>query len=254
MVERQTKREPVVTRYLTAPVHVAACDLGAAIVLVNYRTGGVNTLIEPSSRWWTELAATGDPSTPTSLDPKSEATLIDQLRQAGALIDTTSPQPWAAPTTGQPWTLSFGTQEVQAGWADLPRPPRRSLWLAPFALVVTLAVFHLGRRTARMARLLRLLEWATRRTASSATTDEATQVLNAVRWASMLIPGRVACLEESAATVLALGFLKSRATWCHGVVGDPIRLHAWVEVAGQPVAEPPSTLRYTPLRTIPERN
>lgn len=242
------------TGYLTAPAHVTACDLGPATVIVNYHTGGVHTLIGPSARWWTELATTGDPSTLNGLDPQSVVQLSSRLRQAGVLIDTATPAPWAAPAIGQPWTLSFGTQETQAGWTDLPRVPLRFLLLAGLALALALVALRCGRRRSRMARLLRLLHWATRLTRSSATIDDATQVLNAVRWIAMLIPSRVACLEESAAAVLALSLIRRRVTWCHGVAGDPIRLHAWVEVNGQPVAEPPSTLRYTPLRTIPERN
>ncbi|GLZ28087.1 hypothetical protein Lesp02_02770 [Lentzea sp. NBRC 105346] len=242
------------TRYLTAPRHVAACDLGPATVIVNYRTGGVHTLIGPSARWWAEVATTGDPSTLNGLDPQAAARLSNRLRQAGVLIDMDTPAPWAAPATGQPWTLSFGTQEAQAGWTDPPRPPHRFLFLAGLALALALVALHCGRRRSRMARLLCLLGWAARRTSGSATIDDATQVLNAVRWVAMLVPSRVACLEGSAAGMLALSFIRQRATWCHGVAGDPIRLHAWVEVNGQPVAEPPSTLRYTPLRTVPERN
>lgn len=62
---------------------------------------------------------------------------------------------------------------------------------------------------------------------------------------------RVACLEESVAAALALTLLGRRVRWCHGVITDPIRLHAWIEVEGRPVAEPDSTQRCTALLTIP---
>ncbi|MDT3395843.1 lasso peptide biosynthesis B2 protein [Streptomyces sp. B1866] len=89
-----------------------------------------------------------------------------------------------------------------------------------------------------------------RRTVRPATVGRARQAVHAVRQAAVLVPGRVACLEESAAAVVTLAASRERVTWCHGVAGDPIRLHAWVQVGGQPVAEPESITRYTPLRTI----
>ncbi|MFF7008310.1 lasso peptide biosynthesis protein [Streptomyces fimicarius] len=43
--------------------------------------------------------------------------------------------------------------------------------------------------------------------------------------------------------------------WCHGIAADPVRLHAWVQtVDGASVAEPPSTLAYTPALTIGARH
>jgi hypothetical protein len=39
--------------------------------------------------------------------------------------------------------------------------------------------------------------------------------------------------------------------WCHGVIADPIRPHAWIEAEERPVAEPDSTRRCTALLTIP---
>lgn len=39
--------------------------------------------------------------------------------------------------------------------------------------------------------------------------------------------------------------------WCHGVIADPIRLHAWIEAERCPVAEPDSTRRCTALLTVP---
>ncbi len=64
-------------------------------------------------------------------------------------------------------------------------------------------------------------------------------------------PMRVACLEESVAAALALALLGRGVRWCHGVIADPIRLHAWIEAEGRPVAEPDSTRRCTALLTIP---
>jgi hypothetical protein len=53
----------------------------------------------------------------------------------------------------------------------------------------------------------------------------------------------------SAAVPLALS--GCRVGWRHGIASDPVRMHAWIEVDGQPVGEPPSTSRYTPLIRLP---
>ena len=242
------------TGYLTASPHVIACDLGPATVIVNYQTGGTLTLMTPSARWWADLATTGDPSKVTSMDVETASLLGDWLRHSGALVNTATPVPWDAPIAGQPWTLTFGTEEAQAGWTAPPSTPRRALVLALIGLALTLLIQRCGRQRARMGRTVRLLNWAAGRKAEPASTDEVTHVLNAVRRVGLLVPTRVACLEESTAAVVALSLSGRRATWCHGIAGDPIRLHAWVALNGRPVAEPQSTLRYTSLRTIPEQS
>lgn len=238
-------------RFVTAPEYVSACDLGPATVLVNYRTGDVQTLHGPSARWWAELAPTGDTATPTALDAPFARALFGQLHAAGLLVSTDRPRPWPAPVAGRPIVPSWGTHEAQAGRTPVPRVPYRALPVAAVALAVVLAVAHAGRASRRMVRLTRLLGWAARRTLDPATAECARQAVHAVRRAGLLAPGRVACLEESAAVVLALAVSRQRVTWCHGVAADPIRLHAWVETDSQPIAEPESTHRYTALRTIP---
>jgi hypothetical protein len=244
------------TPYVTAPAHVAACDLGddTATVLVNYRSGGVHTLIGPSARWWAELAATGDLFRTTTLTAADTARLVGQLRAAGLLIGSPEPRPWAAPVAGQPWRLSFGTQELQAGRTALPPVAPHVLSSAAVAVAVTLAARHLGAQRSSMARVLRLLAWALGRCRRPATAEQAAQAVHAIRRVGALLPGRVACLEESAAAVMLLAASRLRVDWCHGVAADPIRLHAWVETDHGPVAEPASTARYTPIRMIPDRN
>jgi len=244
----------VTRRYVTAPAYVAACDLGPATVLVNYLGGGTHTLIGPSARWWAELSVTGDLNTPTSIDPSLARQLLHQLRRAGLLLSTVTPKPWPSPIFGQPWSLSFGTQEVENGRVILPRVPGQFLVLAGLALVLTLAIRHIGGCATSMHRVLRALRWAACWTDRTATVAEVRQVVHAVRRVGQLVPGRVACLEESAAVVLTLAMSRRGVTWCHGVAADPVRLHAWVEVNREPVAEPSSTLRYTTLRTVPDRN
>lgn len=242
-----------VVQYVTAPEHISACDLGPATVLVNYRTGGVQTLYGPSARWWAELAATGDTSATTTVDRVSAQALLDQLHAAGLLVTAAGPRPWRAPVAGQPIVPSWGTHEFQAGRTPIPHVPYRALPVAAVTLAVVLSVAHSGRPSTRMARLMRLLTWATRFTLGPATIDRARQAVHAVRRVGLMAPGRVACLEESAAVTLTLAASRQRVMWCHGVAADPIRLHAWVETDdGQPVAEPKSTHQYTRLRAIPE--
>lgn len=240
-------------RYVRAPDHVSACDLGPATVLLDYRTGAVKVLTGQAARWWAELATTGDTGTPTTMDRASARALLGQLHGAGLLAAADRPRPWPAPVVGRPLTPSWGTQTVNAGRTPIPSVPYRALPLAALALVVILAVEHIGPARFRMARITHLLSRATRRTVTFASTDQARHAVHAVRRVGLLAPGRVACLEESAAVALMLAASRQRVTWCHGVIADPICLHAWVETDGQPVAEPESTHRYTALRTIPEQ-
>ncbi len=122
-----------------------------------------------------------------------------------------------------------------AGRTPIPPVPYRALPLAAVALVVVLAVAHVGPAQFRMARITRLLARATWRTLGRpASADQARQAVHAVRRVGLLAPGRVACLEESAAVTLMLALFRQRVTWCHGVAADPICLHAWVRLAVNP--------------------
>lgn len=243
----------MIPQHVCVSDHVSACDLGPATVLVDYRTGAVKMLTGPAARWWAELATTGDTTKPTALDAVSARVLLGQLHSAGLLVSAGRPRPWPTPVAGRSLVPSWGTQTIQAGRTPIPRVPYRVLPMAAGALAIVLAVMHGGRAPARMARLTWLLERAARHTLGPATTDRARQAVYAVRRVGLLAPGRVACLEESAAVALMLAASRQQVTWCHGVAADPIRLHAWVETDNQPVAEPTSTTRYTALRTIPEQ-
>ncbi|WP_344899636.1 lasso peptide biosynthesis B2 protein [Actinomadura meridiana] len=102
------------------------------------------------------------------------------------------------------------------------------------------------KRMRRMVSLVRLASAVTRREASAVHAEEAVAAVQHFGF----LPGRMACLESSVATVVALALEGRAVTWHHGVRCDPIVLHAWISVGGVPVAEPPSTLRCTPLLTI----
>lgn len=238
--------------FVTAPEHVVACDLDSATVLVNYSTGAMLSLIGPAAEWWSVLAVTGGGQPPSALDLGSARLLISRLLTAGFLIPTATACPWPAPRPGRTWEPSWGVQETRAGRARVPEVPRRSLASAAIALGIALLAEHCGQRNLAMARLIGLVHKAMTRATRPATGGEALCAVHAVRRAGAFLPGRLACLEESVAVVLMLAASCLRVTWCHGVAGDPVRLHAWVQTSdGQPVAEPPSTLRYTTLLTIP---
>lgn len=81
---------------------------------------------------------------------------------------------------------------------------------------------------------------------------EAEKLHGAVRWVGLFLPARVACLEESVGTFLALALLRRHVTWCHGVATDPVEFHAWLRTTdGYLVAEPASTRRFQALLTVP---
>ncbi|MFI2362643.1 lasso peptide biosynthesis B2 protein [Promicromonospora sp. NPDC019610] len=166
----------------------------------------------------------------------------------------TTAEAWAeAPGVihGARWGLSFGTEEADVELRSTPRPSVRHGVAAVAALIVTLAVRSLGPSERAMSRLTNLVATASGLTTTPPTSDEAEQAVCAVRWASQWAPFRVACLEESVAAVLVLAAHRRSVTWCHGVAPDPVQFHAWIQTHGSPVAEPPTTSRYTVLRAIP---
>src|SRR5699024_12410667 len=77
---------------------------------------------------------------------------------------------------------------------------------------------------------------------------------HAVRRIGRLRPLRVACWEEAIATTLALRWVGHSVTFRHGVATGPVRLHAWIEVGGRPVAESADITDYTPFEELDERN
>jgi hypothetical protein len=244
-------------RYLTVPAHVRAIDLGPATVIVNYRNGRVETLIGPAARWWHLATASGDADVPTVLDEVSTQTLRRQLEAAGLIAPTPTPtpQPWRPTVAGPSWVPSWGTQEMTAGRAEPVRVPLGATIRAGLALAVVLGVLAVGRPHRRMARLVGLLERASAMATGPAIAEQAAWAVHAVQRAGLIVPGRVACLEESAAVTVLLAVSRQRVTWCHGATADPVRLHAWVETHdGDRVGEPPSSARFAVLRTIPERD
>lgn len=169
--------------------------------------------------------------------------------RTGATLSRARPQ--SPVTPGPRWRPSWGSQELGYGWHPSPRPTTVHLLLAAPALALTLLVLCCGRKNRTMSRALWLLRQALRVRTREATPAEAERVHRAVRWIGLFLPVRVACLEESVATVLALAPLGRHVTWCHGVCADPIEFHAWLRTSeGDLIAEPASTQRFQTLLTV----
>lgn len=231
-------------RPVAPPDWVRAADLGSVIVIVNYLTGGHCALFGQACDFWRALATTGDADTAAlGID------MVDQMMCRGLLTEVPTAQPWPpSPVTFS--TASWGTVEREACLPRLPpTPPRWRIRGAP-ALLTTLAIRKAGRSGRSFARVLALLRFATRY-GRPAGEEQALFALNGVRHAARLFPARIACLEESVATMLSLTLAGYRACWCHGVAADPLRLHAWVEADGKRMGEPASTERFTPIMRVP---
>ncbi|MFE2375447.1 lasso peptide biosynthesis B2 protein [Streptomyces sp. NPDC059398] len=218
------------------------------VVLVHYRNGQVLCLPPAGAGLWRDAAATG------RLD-RIPPGLATRLLTAGLLTPTTSPTPWSAPLIAKSATASWGSAEHPAGAARPAATRTSTAAAAAAALAVVLATTRLGSRSAAMYRITTMIRSALSICRRPATPEQAEAAVLAVRRVGWYSPARTACLEESAASVLLLASRRLSATWCHGVAPDPIRLHAWVQTGdGAPVAEPPSTLAYTPTLTIGGRH
>lgn len=154
-----------------------------------------------------------------------------------------------SPVPRVPWTPSWSTHQVPLGWEPPPRVGFRALMVAGLGVLVMLVVAKSGPKSKRMFRTVRLVRWVSLMKRRRASASLAEETVNAVRHFYFL-PWRMACLESSVATVIALALKGRSATWHHGVRCDPIMLHAWISVGGVPVAEPASTSRCADLLTI----
>lgn len=200
---------------LTAPPKVAiAADTGHALIHLDTQTGRVKAVIGAAR---TRQRATRD-------------------------------SPSAVPVRDTP--PSWGTGESPASVEEVAAPQPRWLLRATVALVITLATRHAGPRRRAFGRITILAHLATR-ARREANREDVLAALHAVRWVARCVPARVACLESSVAGTVAVALSGRRAHWVHGIAGDPVRMHAWVEADGLPVGEPPSTNCYTPLLRIP---
>lgn len=235
------------------PEHVRAIDFGTVAITIDERTGNVETLSGTARAVFLALAATGDTiraarycGLPVATVERVEAYLTGRE----ILTQADRPRTWRIVSGAIYAPNSWGTTETPACLRPIAYVPVVWLLRAVPALSLTLAVRHLPPRHRRFARILAVIRAATRPT-RPASRAEAAFAVRAVRLLARAVPARIACLEESTAAMLALAIAGRRAEWCQGAASDPVRLHAWVHVAGQPVEEPDSTGRYVPVISIP---
>lgn len=86
--------------------------------------------------------------------------------------------------------------------------------------------------------------------ARPATTAQALQARTAVVSVSVACAGQ-GCLQRSVATVLLCRLGGVWPDWCTGVLTEPFRAHAWVEVDGKPVGEGDQMPPFQKVMTIP---
>lgn len=228
---------------LAPPAHVRAADFGHVLVLIDYRSGQVRGLLPAAAARYRAAAREG------TITPLTGG-LTEQLRAAGLLAPAPMPSHWPL-VAAESAAASWGSTEHPAGILRPGPVPTARLFAAAGALAAVAAVKAIGRNDAMMRRVIRTVEQAASTCRHPATLRQAEAAVLAVRAAGWYSPGRAACLEESAAAVLLLAARRLSVVWCHGIASDPVRLHAWVQTEdGTPVAEPPSTLAYTPVLTF----
>ena len=200
--------------YASRARSIIAGDTGQAIILLDLRTGSVQALPGNARTGW---------------HSRHPSTSLVSIR---------------------PTALSWGTSEVRASASAQAAPS--ALWAirALAAITITLITRSAGTKPRSFARMVRLVRVASF-PRHAAELREADAALQAVRWTAQFVPARMACLEESVAAMVALSVAGRRADWRHGVASDPVRMHAWIEVGGQPVGEPAATWAYTPVIHIP---
>src|SRR5699024_6444927 len=170
----------------------------------------------------------GPPSTCGRTTSATDTALVGSAKeQVGAPV---IPLPVRGPRGPGDHALRCPGPCARAGWAKGRYSPAMPMRVTVAVLVPTMTA---------------LGAWA-------ATLTEAETLCLAVRRVGLFLPTRVACLEESVGTVVALALRGRHVVWCHGVSGDPIEFHAWLRTQkGEPIAQPPSTSRFLALLTIP---
>lgn len=222
--------------------HLRVVLFPATCVVLNVEKGTVLLLSKEAGRIITHLRSVEGAAPPGSLYPVQEQALM-ALMNAGVLIQGGNSRAWGRVRQGVPASPSWGTQDSPAALPSAPRAPLRWYILGSLALLVVLN----GGLRSRQRAFVRTRHLVQRTKAG--TTDRATAVraTHAVRGMGRLLPLRVACWEEAAATTLVLRWAGHRAAFRHGVATDPVRLHAWIEVGGRPVAESEDITDYTPF-------
>lgn len=135
---------------------------------------------------------------------------------------------------------SGSTLEVPVRLPDLPRVAPVDLVRAVVALLVVLS-------DRRFPRLLRIVRAMRRRAVRPANARLIRKTMTAVRRATRLIPAHVRPIDEAVAGLVMLGTRRFSAAFRYGVTVDPVDVHAWLEVDGEPTSRPPTAARFTPF-------
>lgn len=213
----------------------------SACVALDAETGAVRLFSGEAAEVISCLEGAGGVVSALSLPERGRA--VAALVNAGVLAGGEDPRAWGRVRPGVSSSPSWGTRESPAALAPVPRSPLRWYALGACALSLVVSVGVLG-RTKAFARTRRLAGQMATGPTDHAVAEAATY---AVRRIGRLLPLRVACWEEAAATAVALRWAGCRAVFRHGAATDPVRLHAWVEVDGRPVAESDDITDYTPF-------
>ena len=227
---------------LSLAPHLRLVCFPSTCVALDVEKGSVLLLSEEAGQIITHLRSAEGATSVLSLCSAQKRTLV-ALMDTGVLLQRKEARSWERVAQGVPSSPSWGTRTSPAALAPIPRVPLRWYALGALALLVVLSNGW-GTRGNAFARTRRLVRRAGTGTADRAV---AARVAHAVRKAGRLLPLRVACWEEAAATTVALSWAGYQAVFRHGVATDPVRLHAWVDVGGRPVAESDDITDYTPF-------
>lgn len=216
-------------------------------VVLDVRDGSVSLLPEGATRVVEHLRTAEGRTTALSPSPDQGKTVL-ALLNAGILSPGNGPHQWARISRGTAQPPSWGTQESPAALAPIEPASLRWYALGAVALLVVVSA-GLGRRGRGFTRTRHLVKPGRPGITDHVAAQEAAR---AVRGLGRLLPLRVACWEEAAATTIALRWAGYHSDFRHGVATDPVRLHAWIEVGGRPVAEEEDITDYTPFEEAHE--
>jgi hypothetical protein len=227
--------------YLAPAPQLRTARTPRAALLIDYRGGSVTMLADKTMQTW--LTCLDDQHPIRSEKSTTDVIVADFVRRGWLVAVSTVPEQHTVVQVGDT-DVSWGTKEVPARLAPAGWAPWSWRLAALPAVAFVLAVRQCGDLQQQFARLHTLTRLGAR--LPMATSLEIRRSVRAVRWAARLVPARVACLEESVAAIVLLAAAGRRATWCHGIATDPVRLHAWLaDRDGRAVEEPADTDQYT---------
>jgi hypothetical protein len=124
-------KDSIMTRYVSCPTHVRSANLGRLTVVLNLRTGQVETFMGWAHHVWSALARTGDSMiAATAIDGASADQVIELVRQlqVDRILDASpQPRPWIvpeAPATMPSWGTHEECQPASFGQAAPPSAPQ----------------------------------------------------------------------------------------------------------------------------------